>query len=584
MIELLAAGLAFAASDTPEEKSKKLERGIQLAGFDLRQALPPIARLLDLPVDPAQEAERAATGSIRQQTIETLSAWMLALSVDQPVVLIVEDVHWFDPSSLELLGSLVARSAGSRVLAVMTTRPEFEIPWIGPSRTTVIQIDQLRRRQARELVESKVGAGRLPAEAVDRIVDRADGVPFFLEELTQAALEAEGDALAIPATLKDSLTARLDRLGDEKEIAQLASVIGREFPYRLLEAAAGVEPEALRAALERLVASELLLRHERLREISYVFRHALIQEAAYGALLRSKRRTLHARVAIALERGFPELLASAPELAARHFDEAGMSEPAIRFYQLAGERDTARSAPLEAIAHLSRGLQLVEQRPEPERAREELALRMALGPSLTAARGPGDPEVGRSYLRARALCAKDAPELLHILPGIYNYHLNRGEMQSAFEVAQEQLAMASRAADPGQLVRAHWSLGQSHCLRGDPVEAVRELKRGVELFDPARDRHAQPRPLRPGRLAAQLAELGRVDRRGARRCPPLGRAGGRDRPRGRPSLQPRLRPRLRRRAPEHVARPGQVRGARPRGGGRSRASAAFRCTWRSGRS
>ena len=193
-------------------------------------------------------------------------------------------------------------------------------------------------------------------------------------------------------------------------------MIGREFPYRLLEAAAEAKPAALRAALERLVASELLLRHERLREISYIFRHALIQEAAYGALLRPKRRALHARVALALERGFPELLTSEPELAARHFDEAGMPERAIRYYQLAGERDTARSAPQEAIAHLSRGLQLVELRPEPEREREELALRMALGPSLMAARGPGTPKwvgpicaLGRSARRMRPSCSTSCP-------------------------------------------------------------------------------------------------------------------------------------------------------------------------------
>jgi class 3 adenylate cyclase/tetratricopeptide (TPR) repeat protein len=490
MIELLEAGLAFTARDTPAEKRKRLERGIELAGFDKRDALPPIAALLDLPAEPAEEPARSTPRSIRDRTIETLTAWILALSVDQPVVLIVEDVHWFDPSSLDLLGALFARSGSSRVLALMTARPEFEMPWPAPVHATVVPIDSLRRRQARELVEGRARDGRLSQGAVERIVDRADGVPFYLEELTQAALEAEavGAALTIPATLKDSLTARLDRLGAEKEVAQLASVIGREFPHRLLEAAAGVDPEALRGALDRLVASELLLRHERLPETSYVFRHALIQEAAYGALLRPKRRALHARVASALERGFPELAASQPELLARHFDEAGMPAEAIRCYQRAGERDTARSAPLEAIAHLSRGLQLVELRPQPEREREELALRMALGPSLIAARGPGDAEAGSTYQRARALCAPDAPELLHILPGIYTFHLNRGEMQAAFEVAQEQLAMASRAGDSAHLVRAHWSLGQTLCLRGDPVEATRELERAVALFDPARDR------------------------------------------------------------------------------------------------
>jgi class 3 adenylate cyclase len=490
MIELLEAGLAFSARDTPVDKLHKLERGIELAGFDAREALPPIARLLDLPVELAEEPERSEPWPLREQTIETLAAWVLAMSVDQPVVLIVEDVHWFDPSSLGLLGAIFARSATSRVLALMTARPEFEMPWPDPVHATVVPIDSLRRRQARKLVDASAGARRLSPGAVERIVDRADGVPFFLEELTQAALEAaaEGDALAIPATLKDSLTARLDRLGTEKEIAQLASVIGREVPHRLLEAAAGAEPEALRSALERLVAGELLLRHGRPPETSYVFRHALIQEAAYGALLRSKRRALHARVAFALERYFPERTVSQPEVAARHFDEAGMPAEAIHYYKLAGERNTARSAPPEAIAQLSRGLQLVELLPEPQREREELALRMALGPSLIAARGPGDAEAGRAYLRARALCAPDAPELLHILPGIYTFHLNRGEMQAALEVAQEQLAMALRAADPAHLVRAHWSLGQTLCLRGDPLGAVRELERGIALFAPERDR------------------------------------------------------------------------------------------------
>ena len=490
MIELLEAGLAFTGRDTPAEKSSKLQRGIELAGFDARDALPPIARLLGLPFETAAEPDRSHAHTLRDQTIETLTAWILALSMDQPVVLIVEDVHWFDPSSLDLLGAVFARSANRRVLALMTARPEFEMPWRDPVRVTVLPIDSLRRRQARELVEGSAGTASLSENAVERIVERADGVPFFLEELTQAALEAVagGDALTIPATLKDSLTARLDRLGAEKEIAQLASVIGREFPQRLLEAAAEAPPGTVRGALDRLVSSELLLRHERLPDTSYLFRHALIQEAAYGALLRPKRRALHARVALALERHFPEKVASAPELAARHFDEAGMPAEAIRYYRSAGERDTARSAPLEAIAHLSRGLQLVELREPPEREREELALRMALGPSLIAARGPGDAEAGDTYQRARALCAPNAPELLHILPGIYTFHLNRGEMQAAFEVAQEQLAMASRAADPAHLVRAHWSLGQSLCLRGDPVGAMRQLGRAIALFDPARDR------------------------------------------------------------------------------------------------
>jgi class 3 adenylate cyclase/tetratricopeptide (TPR) repeat protein len=488
--ELLREALALSSRDSPDEQLRKLARGVERAGIDAADALPALAGLLDLPVEAAEAPAPGSAKTPRDRTIDTLTAWILALSRRQPVVLVLEDVHWFDPSSLDLLGSLIARIPASRVLALLSARPDFEPPWTARRGWTAFAIDSLRPPQARELVEVHAGGGRLAAGSVERIVERADGVPLFLEELTRAALEseAEGASIQIPATLKDSLTARLDRLGAEKKLAQLASVIGREFPYRLLEGAADAEPAVVRRGLARLVASDLLLQRGDPPEASYRFRHTLLQEAAYGSLLRAKRRALHARVAEAFESRCGERAASEPELLARHFHEAGRPAEAIRYYKRAGERDTARSATLEAIGHLWRGLELVEILPESEREREELSLRVALGPALIAACGPGDAEVGQTYLRARALCARDAPELVHVLPGIYTFHLNRGEMQAAFEVAEEQLALARRAEDPAHLIRAHWSLGQTLCLRGVPQQAVRELEQALRLFDPERDR------------------------------------------------------------------------------------------------
>ncbi len=489
-VELLEAGLAFGPRDGPEEKLRKLERGIEQAGFETRGVLAPIASLLDLPIRAAEAGAAPSPRMLRDQTIETLTAWILALGRVQPVVLLLEDVHWFDPSSLDLLAYLLARIPSGRVMALLTARGDAVGPWEGAPNLTVVPIDSLRRRQARELVQGRAGRGRLTTDAVERIVDRGDGIPLFLEELAQAALDSEAAGIpgAIPVTLQDSLTARFDRLGADKELAQLASVIGRELPHRLLEAAAEVEPMALRRGLERLVADDILIQTGPPPEASYAFRHALIQETAYASLLRSKRRSLHARVARALETRFPERAASEPEALARHFDEADMPAEAIRHYLRAGKRGSTRSATAEAIAHLTRGLELVQRLPEAERDREELALRVALGPSLIAARGPGDVEAGRNYQRARKLCPDGAPELLHILPGIHTFHLNRGEMQQAFELAQEQLATARRAADPAHLVRAHWSVGQTLCLRGDPHRAMQELEQALARFDPARDR------------------------------------------------------------------------------------------------
>lgn len=487
-IELLERGLEISPRDTHEAKLRKLARGIEAAGFETPEALRAIARLLDLPVETPPPL--GSPEALRHATIETLVAWVIASSRTRPLVLLVEDLHWLDPSSLALLGRLIEELRDNRILVLLTARPDFVPPWGEPPDSSVVAIESLRRGIARRLVVARAGSDRLSELTIERIVERADGVPIFLEELTRAALESEteGRSVAIPASLMDSLTARLDRLGPTKALAQLASVIGRTFSYRLLRSSAQLPEPVLRRGLEQLVATDLVLRDGEPPEASYTFRHALIQEAAHASLLRTRRRALHERVTRALERDFPERFASEPERVARHFDEAGLLADAILHYKRAGERCDERSASEEAIAHLTRGLELAAMLPEPERDREELALRVALGPALIAARGAGGAEVGENYHRARALCSEDASELLYILPGIYTFHLNQGELHAALDVAQEQLTLARRAREPGPLVRAHWSLGQTSCLRGDPGEAVRAFEQALAHLHPTRDR------------------------------------------------------------------------------------------------
>jgi class 3 adenylate cyclase/tetratricopeptide (TPR) repeat protein len=488
MVELLERGLAFTSRDEVGDKLRKLENGLGLARLEVPTALPLLSDLLGLPVPDEPGMAGMDPETRRERTIAALSAWMVALARSRPVWFVVEDLHWADPSTLELLGRLVDRVPGRRVFLLLTARPDFVEPWPDPTRFTRIDLGNLAPRPARELIESVRGATPLEDSAIEQILERSDGIPLYLEELTRAAVEAKGPSAEIPATLQDSLMARLDRLGPAKELAQLASVVGREFSARLLAGASEAEPDVLRNELGRLVTSGLVVRRGDAGGGSYAFRHALIQEAAYGSLLRERRHRLHARVARSLEEHLPERAAMEPEILARHFDEAQMPLEAIHHYKRAGERETARSAGREALEHLRRALELVEALPRPQRQREELALLVALGPALNAAKGPGDEETGRVYLRARALCPDAAPELPHILSGLFTFHLNRGEMKAAYEVAQEQLELARRATDPGQRMRAHWSLGQTLCLQGTSPRAIEHLERALLLFQPTRDR------------------------------------------------------------------------------------------------
>jgi class 3 adenylate cyclase len=374
-----AAG--FAPGDKPEARRAKLEDLLGQATEQLDEAVPLIGALLGLPADPRYPALNLSPQRQKQRTLEILIDQLAGFARHRPVLELYEDVHWADPSTRELLDLMVERVRALQVLAVLAYRPEFSPAWTGRAHVTLLPLNRLGRRQGAAMVQ-RIAAGKaLPAEVLGQIVARTDGVPLFVEELTKTVLESvlladKGDhyelsgplpPLAIPTTLHDSLMARLDRLAPVKEIAQTAAVIGREFSHDLLAEVADRAEAELETALDELVAAELVYRHGLPPDATYSFKHALVQEAAYQSLLKSKRQQLHARIAEALEEEFPDVGETGPEVLARHLTEAGQAERAIAYWRAAAQRASERSAHQEAIAHLGKGVELLRELPETQK-------------------------------------------------------------------------------------------------------------------------------------------------------------------------------------------------------------------------
>jgi class 3 adenylate cyclase/predicted ATPase len=483
IIALATQGLAFAPEDTATEKLGKLEAGLGALASTESMAL--LSDLLGLPPPTRLQLSPELQ---RRRTIDLLAQWNLVMSEVQPLVVFVEDLHWCDVSTLELLGHLIAQSPTARVLLLATARPEFTLPWPARSNLTTVQLARLTKRQARDMIATLAGTD-LPAATLDALVARADGVPLYVEELTKAVMEpgAAHGVEAIPASLADSLMARLDRLSTAKEVAQRAAVLGRDFGYPLLAAMVGMDEPALRHGLGRLIDAEIIFARGEPPAATYTFKHALIQETAYQSLLKRTRQQLHARIAQVLEERFPEQVASEPEVIARHCDQAGLAAQAIAHYQRAGERATQRSANEEAIGHLRHALALVATLPETrERHQMELGLQMALGVPLTAARGWSHPEREQTYRRARELASQvgDSPELPCVLVDLANVQQSKGDLATAAETAQEALAAAERTGGAFDLVSAHYGVGLPLFYRGQFARALRHVERSIELYDP----------------------------------------------------------------------------------------------------
>ncbi len=501
-ISQLERAAGFERSDAPDAKLEKLTSLLD-ASSGRESETQIIAELLSIPTGDHYAPLNLSPQRKKEKTFEALLAQLELLARQRPVLMVYEDVHWIDPSSRELLDMTVERVARLPVLLVMTFRPEFQAPWIGQAHATNVSLNRLSRRDGAALVGSVAGSKPLPDEIMEEIVERTDGVPLFVEELTKAVLEACVDdqyrrgtvstvplpALAVPATLHASLMARLDRLGPiAKEIAQIGAAIGREFSYELLAAVAQNGDADLQAALGRLNEAGLVFCRGTPPQATFLFKHALVRDAAYGTLLRGQRQQLHSRVVSALEEHFREIVAAQPALLARHCGEAGLAEKAVINWLKAGQQAVARSAMQEAVSQLRKGLTLLPSVPDDEkRLQVELELQIALGQALQAARGPASVETGEALARTRQLCEElNRPaQLVPVLFGSWVRHLMRGEFDASRDDAVAMQRLAEVQNDVRLRVMGHRTRGQSEFCLGEFTSARTDLERGLALFDPA---------------------------------------------------------------------------------------------------
>jgi len=445
-----------------------------------------IADLLSLPASDRHPPPNLSPQRKKERTLEALIRQLDGLARKQPMLMVFEDVHWIDPTSRELLDLTIESVRNLPVLLIATYRPEFQPPWTGQPQVTMLTLNRLDRHDRAVLVEQVVGGETLPDEVVDQIVDRTDGVPLFIEELTKSVLESGVPLVGIPTTLHDSLMARLDRLASVRHVAQIGAAIGREFSYPRLQAVARVPADELGAALGRLVASELVFQRGTPPDAVYSFKHALVQDAAHGSLLRSSRQQLHAQIAEALETQSPEMMENHPELFAQHYAEAGLVEESVTYWGKAGHRSAARSAMAEAAAQLQKGLdQLALLSDNPDRQQRELEFRSALGTALRLVKGQTAPETGEAYARARELWEKlGSPlEYLHVPYGQSRYHMYRGELGLAMRLDEDLLRLSRQRNYSAGLVLGHYSSGRDLMLAGRFASSRSHLEEAFALYD-----------------------------------------------------------------------------------------------------
>ncbi len=494
--------LHFERSDSATDKLRKLEGFLVQGGLPLDEAMPALCSLLSIPQAPGYESATLPPEQQKQQTMEALLAVVLRKATTQPLLFVVEDLHWVDPSTLEFLTRLIAQAHTTRILALFTCRPDFDSPWAGDPTVKEMSLKRLTVGDVSKLTRLVAQGKSLPDEIIEQVVSRTDGVPLFVEELTKMLMESgllEERAgrhelsgplppLAIPNTLHDSLMARLDRLSAVKGLAQLGAAIGREFSYALLRAVSPWDDDLLQEALAQLVTAEFLHQQGAPPHATYRFKHALIQDAAYQSLLKSARRQHHQRIATALESGFPEVAASQPELLAHHYTEARLVAQAVPYWDAAARRALQRYANQEAANHATRGLELLGTLPDsPERAKQELSLQLLLGPSVSFVRGPnaGEP----IYTRARELARQvgGTPELFPALAGLAYANIVGGHMHEARTLAGELLELAQSQGDSSLLAVGHWLLAYPAWWQGDFVDVRTHSRQGLAASDP--DQH-----------------------------------------------------------------------------------------------
>ena len=501
----LEHAMGFEQTDTPELKLEKLQATLSQVVKATREDIYLYTALLSIPT-PRHELPLSSTPQRqRDLTVTALVRHLRRLADNQPLAVVVADAHWIDASSLELLNRVIPQIKSDRVMFVIKARPEFVPQWESEPHVTVVRLDRMGRQEGLAIILEVTGGKKLPEELQEQIVNKADGVPLYIEELTRAVLESGfvedvGDrfiasgpsaSLVVPTSLLDSLTARLDRLGAAKQVVQIAAVVGREFSYTLLAAVASEAASYLSTALAQLAASGLISMTSEKPDTTYVFKHALVRDAAYAALSRVKRQRLHARVADALESLFPLTIESQPELLAHHLAHAGRTARAIDFLQQAGQRSIERSNNAEAIGHLTHALDLVRGGQDSlQRRRGEFALEVMLSQAMIGSYGYAAPRTRATLLRASALIddSTEQPQKFVVLYGIWASHYVAGEIAKQRSAAAKFLSEAKRTGDTGALCVAHRIVGTAHIVMGEFATGLGHLKQARELYDP--EKHA----------------------------------------------------------------------------------------------
>ena len=499
-IAQLERAAGFKADDTSEQRLDKLEAVLAMGASRIEGVAPLFAALLSIPFGERYPPLALSPTQQRRQTLAALLDQFEGLARRQPILLVFEDAHWADATSLELLDLTVERVRQLPVLALFTFRPEFEPPWIGLPNVGTLTLGRLDRNDVESMVARVTGGRVPPAEVMKQIVAKTDGNPLFVEELTKAVLEAgilvedaEGyrldgplPPLAIPATLQDFLMSRLDRLAPVREIGQIGAAIGREFSYSLLRVLVGRDETALKNALTQLEQAELVFRRGEPPEAIYSFKHALVRDAAYESLLKSRRQQLHGQIARTLEERFADIVASQPEIVAHHFTEAGLVEPAIDYWLKAGQHAARRSANAEALNHLARGLELLPNIDDPMlRNKSELLLQTLLGHSLRATKGWSVDSVKRAYTRALQLCKESGLDE-HTLPavfGLWTWNFLRAALGEAQALAEHLVNTAENADDSVFKVLAHEASGFTLFARGKFAAAHAALERSISMCE-----------------------------------------------------------------------------------------------------
>jgi class 3 adenylate cyclase/tetratricopeptide (TPR) repeat protein len=485
----------FGADLPTEQRLADLEHTLRLIGLDPTEYAPLLAPLVDVPL-PEDRVAKLVPEELRRRQLAAMTAWILAAARTQAVVLAFEDLHWADPTSLDLMRALAERGVQAPLLVIATARPEFRPPWSVRSHHSAISLSPLDSAQIAKMVRELSSRHALPKDIVEGVTERTGGVPLFVEEVTRLLLERgeHGGAQAIPPTLQQSLAARLDRLGSARETAQIGAVLGRGFSYALLRDVAGLDEGSLRSALERLAEADILFVEGDGAQATYRFKHALIQDAAYDSLLKSRRQALHAQAAeILRESASPE-----PEAIAHHFTQAGLDDQAIEWWGKAGDQALRRSAFQEAIAHLGKAIAMVDKAGATARRsiggsavpnQRTTQLHVARANALIAARGFGAAETTEAFAKARESAAgdKDAPERLAAHYGLWVGNFVRGELSAMRAHAETFLGDVGPRPNSPEACIAHRCAGATCWFAGEYAQAREQLERAIALFQPGRD-------------------------------------------------------------------------------------------------